>query len=91
MRIALGATRREIIWLVARRGMMLGAIGVALGVAGSVALSRVVEGTLFGVSALDPLTYVLAPALLLAVVVAASALPAWRATRFSAIEALRSE
>ena len=88
---ALGATRWEIVWLVARRGVVLGVIGVAFGLAGSVALSRVVESTLFGVSALDPLTHVLAPALLLAVVVAASSLPAWRATRFSAIEALRSE
>jgi putative ABC transport system permease protein len=59
--------------------------------AASVALSRVLEGTLFGVSALDPLTYVLAPALLLAVVVAASSLPAWRATRVRAIVALRGE
>jgi ABC-type antimicrobial peptide transport system permease subunit len=91
VRMALGATRPEIVWLVARRGMVLGAAGVALGLAGSAALSRVVEGTLFGVSALDPLIYALAPALLLAVVVAASSLPAWRATRVSAIEALRSE
>ena len=91
VRVALGATRWEIVWLVARRGVVLGVIGVAFGLAGSAALSRVVESTLFGVSALDPLTHVLAPALLLAVVVAASSLPAWRATRFSAIEALRSE
>jgi putative ABC transport system permease protein len=91
VRIALGATRSEIIWLVARRGMLLGTVGVALGLTGSLALSRVVQGTLFGVSALDPLTYLLAPALLLAVVVAASSLPAWRTTRVPAIAALRGE
>jgi putative ABC transport system permease protein len=91
VRIALGATRSEIVWFVARRGVVLGTIGVALGLTGSVALSRVVAGTLFGVSALDPLTYLLAPSLLLAVVVAASSLPAWQATRVPAITALRSE
>jgi ABC-type antimicrobial peptide transport system permease subunit len=61
------------------------------GLAASIALSRVLEGTLFGVSALDPLTYAIASVLLLAVVAAASALPAWRATRVPAIRALRSE
>jgi predicted permease len=91
VRVALGATRSEIVWLVAWRGVVLGSVGVTLGLAASVALSRVLEGTLFGVSALDPLTYVLAPPLLLAVVVAASSLPAWRATRVPAIAALRGE
>jgi ABC-type antimicrobial peptide transport system permease subunit len=66
-------------------------VGITLGLVASVAFSRVLEGTLFGVSALDPLTYVLAPALLLTVVVAASSLPAWRATRVPAIAALRGE
>jgi ABC-type antimicrobial peptide transport system permease subunit len=91
VRVALGARRSEIIWLVAWQGMVLGTVGVALGLAGSVALSGVLEGTLFGVSAVDPLTYLLASALVLAVVVAASSLPAWRATRVPAIAALRSE
>jgi ABC-type antimicrobial peptide transport system permease subunit len=91
VRLALGATRSEIIWLVAWRGIVLGTVGIALGLAGSYALSRALEGTLFGVSALDPLTYVLAPALLLAVVVAAASLPAWRASRVPAIAALRGE
>ena len=91
VRLALGAKRSEIIWLIARRGTVLGIVGVALGLAGSAALSRVVEGTLFGVSALDPLTYLLAPAVLLAVVVASSSLHAWRATRAPALAALRGE
>ena len=59
--------------------------------AASFAFSRVFEGTLFGVSALDPLTYVLAATLLLTVVVAASLVPVWRATRVPAIAALRGE
>jgi predicted permease len=91
VRVALGATRSEIVRLVAWRGGVLGSVGVTLGLAASVAFSRVLEGTLFGVSALDPLTYVLAPALLLTVVVAASSLPAWHATRVPAIAALRGE
>jgi putative ABC transport system permease protein len=91
IRVALGGTRSEIVWLVARRGLILASAGVTLGLAASVVLSRVIEGTLFGVSALDPLSYVLAPALLLAVVIAASSLPAWRATRVPAFVALRGE
>jgi predicted permease len=91
VRLALGASRSEIVRLVASRGVVLGSVGVTLGLAASVGLSRVLEGTLFGVSALDRQTYVLAPALLLAVVVAASSLPAWRATRVPAITALRGE
>jgi putative ABC transport system permease protein len=91
VRVALGARRAEIVWLVAWRGIVLGSVGVALGLAVSVALSRVLEGTLFGVSALDPPTYVLTPALVLAIIVAASSLPAWRATRVPTIAALRGE
>ena len=72
VRVALGARRSEIVGLVARRGMVLGIAGIALGLAGSVALSRVLEGTLFRVSPLDPLTYVLATVLLLSIVAAAS-------------------
>jgi predicted permease len=91
IRVARGGTRSEIVWLVAKRGLVLAFAGVTLGLAASVVLSRVLKGMLFGVSALDPLTYVLASALLLAVVVAASSLPAWRATRVSAFAALRGE
>ena len=89
IRAALGATRSEIVWLVAKRGLVLACAGVTLGLAPSIASSRVLEGTLFGVSALDPLTYVVGS--VLGVVAAASSLPAWRATRVPAIAALRSE
>ena len=91
VRLALGATRSEILRLVASHGVVLGSVGVGLGLAASIALSRVLEGRLFGVSALDPGIYVLAAALHLVVVVAASALPAWRATRVEALAALRGE
>jgi len=91
IRMALGATRSEIVSLVVVRGLFLAAAGVTLGLAISVAFSRVLAGTLFGVSALDPLTYVLAPALLFTVVMGASSLPALRATREPAIAALRGD
>ncbi len=65
--------------------------GVTFGLAASMALSRVLVGTLFGVSSLDPLTYVLAPALLFTIVVGASSLPALRATRVPSIVALTGE
>jgi len=61
VRLALGATRSEIVRLVASRGVVLGAVGVTLGLAASVALSRVLTGTLFGVSELDPQTTCLLP------------------------------
>lgn len=91
VRLALGATHSEIHWLVARRGLVMATAGVALGLATSVAVSRVLTGMLFSVSALDPLTYALAPALLLVVVMVASFLPAWRATRVQASAALRGD
>jgi putative ABC transport system permease protein len=91
IRVALGATRLEIVWLVLRRGVFLASAGVTLGLAASVALSRVLVGTLFGVSSLDPLTYVLASASLFTVVAVASSLPALGATRVPAIAALRGE
>jgi len=48
IRAALGATSREIVWLVAKRGLVLASAGITLGLAASIALSRVLEGTLFG-------------------------------------------
>jgi putative ABC transport system permease protein len=91
IRVALGATQSEIVWLVATRGLLLASVGVALGLAASIALSRVLAGTLFGISPLDPLTYVVAPALLFVVVAAASSLPALSAGRVQSVAALRGE
>jgi ABC-type antimicrobial peptide transport system permease subunit len=89
--MALGARRSEIVWLVLRRGLFLASAGVTLGLMASVALSRILVGSLFGISSLDPLTYVLVAALLFTVVAAASSLPAFRATRVPAIAALKGE
>jgi ABC-type antimicrobial peptide transport system permease subunit len=91
IRLALGAARSEIVWLVAKRGVILGSAGVLLGLAASVTLSAVLEGSLFGVSPVDAGTYLLASTLLLLIVVAVSSLPAWQATRIPASEALRTD
>jgi ABC-type antimicrobial peptide transport system permease subunit len=91
IRMALGAAQPEIVWLIAKRGVFLAGAGVTLGLMASVALSRVVEGLLFGISRVDVLTYLFASALLLLVVVGVSWFPAWRATRIPAAEALRAD
>jgi putative ABC transport system permease protein len=66
-------------------------VGIAIGLAGSVALSRVLKGFLFGIDATDPLTYCLVALLLLAVALTASYIPSRRALRVDPITALRSE
>jgi putative ABC transport system permease protein len=91
IRIALGATARAVLFQVLRQGMALAAIGVALGLAGSFAVTRVMKTLLFEVSVTDPLTYVLIPLFLLAVAFAASYGPARRATKVDPMVALRYE
>ncbi|HET7564583.1 MAG TPA: ABC transporter permease [Gemmatimonadaceae bacterium] len=91
IRIALGARSEQIVRMVVRRGAWLGAIGIAIGIGGAVVLSRVVASQLFGVSALDPVVYLLAAALLFALVLLASIIPARHATRVDPVIALRAE
>ena len=64
-----------------REGVTLGGIGALIGLAGAVAASRAIVTLLFGVSTVDPLTYIGTIALLLTVTITASWLPAWRAAR----------
>jgi len=89
--LALGASRGNIIGLVVRQGMQLTLIGILAGLAGAAVLTRVISSLLFGVSALDAATFVAVPALLAAVAFAATAIPAWRATRVDPMVALREE
>ena len=91
VRMAIGATPASVLSLVVSRGVTLGAIGAALGIAGSALASRVVGGQLFGVSALDPLTLAGTALTLVAVAATASLIPALRATRIDPVRALRSD
>jgi putative ABC transport system permease protein len=91
MRVALGAERSTVVRLIVREGMIVGISGIAAGLLGAVALSRVVKSMLFGIDAQDPLTFVAAALALLAVALVACAAPAWRAARVDPIVALRAE
>jgi putative ABC transport system permease protein len=89
IRRALGAQQSDILRLIVGQGIGLTLAGVALGIGGAFALTRVMKGLLFGVTAADPATFVEAAALFLVVALAASYLPARRATRIDPMEALR--
>jgi ABC-type antimicrobial peptide transport system permease subunit len=91
IRIALGARSTEVFRLVVREGMRLVALGVALGLGGSFAATRFVSGMLFDVARTDPNVFVAVTLALLGSGLAACVLPAWRATRVDAMDALRSE
>lgn len=91
IRAALGATRFEAIALVLKHGVFMASIGVALGLLGSLAMSRFVSGLLFGIGPTDPLTFVTVPVLLISIVLAASYLSARAAARVEPSTALRSE
>jgi putative ABC transport system permease protein len=91
VRLALGATRRSILGLVLRQGMTLTGLGVALGLVGAVLASQAIATLLYGVSRLDPLTYLGMIALLVGVSVVACWVPAWRASRVDPSITLRAE
>jgi predicted permease len=91
IRLAHGAQPRDLFKLVVGQGMLLTAIGLAIGVGASLALTRLIQRLLFGVSATDPLTFVMIPLLLAAVALLACWMPARRATRMNPLAALRYE
>jgi putative ABC transport system permease protein len=91
VRLAVGATRGEVVRMVLRSAAKLAATGVAIGLFVALAMSKVLESQLFGVSARDPLTYGSISLLLGALAVGASFLPALRAARTDPMTALRSE
>jgi putative ABC transport system permease protein len=91
IRIALGAQARDVLGLTLRQGMALVLAGVAAGLIGAFALTRGLSGLLFGVSATDPLTFMLVALLLCVVALVACYLPARRATRINPVVALRHE
>lgn len=89
VRLALGATPRGVIGLVMGGAGRLALLGLAIGLAGALALGRALGGLLVGLSPRDPLTFASVPVALAAVVLAASYLPARRATRLDPMKALR--
>lgn len=91
IRMALGAARRDVLWLVLRDALRLVSFGVLLGLPAALAASRLIASQLFGLSAADPLTIGAATLLLLIVAVLAAYLPAQRATRIDPLTALRFE
>jgi macrolide transport system ATP-binding/permease protein len=91
LRMALGARPRNVAWLALRGGMTPVWIGIVIGLGASLAATRLLESFLYGVSASDPMTYAAAAALLGAVALLASFIPARRATKVDPMVALRVE
>jgi putative ABC transport system permease protein len=91
IRMALGAREADVLRLVAGHGLTLGVVGVALGVAGALVLTRFLASMLYGIRPTDPLTYLGVCLLLIAVSTVASYIPARRAAKVDPMEALRYE
>ncbi|HEY2747255.1 MAG TPA: FtsX-like permease family protein, partial [Polyangia bacterium] len=91
IRVAVGAQVGQILRLVLGESLRLAALGAVIGIAGALLVGRLGRSLVYGVSDSDPLTLVAVSLLLVAVSVAASLLPAWRATRVDPMEALRDE
>jgi predicted permease len=91
VRMALGASRFRVLSMVLVRGLRLVAVGVILGLAGALALTRVLISSLYGVQAFDPVTFLAVPAALLLATVFAALIPGLRAARMEPVNALRYE
>lgn len=91
IRLALGARLGDVLRMVVFEGMKPTLLGVAIGVAGSLALGRVLSGLIYGVKATDPITFLLVTILLTGIALLSSILPAYRATKVDPLVALRYE
>lgn len=91
VRVALGAQPQDVFRTIVGQGLRLALFGVAVGLAAALAITRLLQNFLFGISAYDPFTFIAVSALLTLVAVAASYFPARRATRVDPMIALRYE
>ena len=91
IRMALGAERRKIVWMVLRETIVLVLVGIAIGVPAALVATRLIASQLFGLSAADPLTLLVAASLLSGVGVLAGFLPARKASKVNPLIALRYE
>ena len=91
VRMALGAQRRDIFSLVLKQGIILTLIGVVIGLAGAIALSKVLGSVLYGVSATDPVTLISVAVIMVAVALMACFFPARKATKVDPLTAMRYE
>jgi len=91
IRMALGARPRQVLFSMMREGTIMATVGVAIGLAGSLAMTRLLARFLFGVSATDPVTFLAVASILFGVALAATYVPARRALRVDPLTALRAE
>ena len=91
LRVAIGATRQEILKLMLGQSLRLALVGIVAGVAMSIVLTRFLASMLYGVAATDPATFACVCGLMLAIAVLASYAPAWRAANLDPIKSLRAE
>jgi len=91
VRLAFGASRREILRLVVWEGMVLAAIGTVVGLTAALALTRLMASLLYGIRPADPATLAAVSLLLVGVALLACYIPAWRATKVDPLVALRYE
>ena len=91
IRMALGAQRGNVLWIILREALTVTIIGTAVGIATALAATKVLASMLFGLTAHDPVTLIGAAVILIAVATLAAALPAWRASRTDPMTALRYE